>query len=338
MDGSDLRGDSGRRRVFVLTAGRSGSTLLASILADAGGDFGMPIPERWDPGTGALEHDDLRRAALWMRLAHQISVDRPPIGYRRIRWTIFRSLGKSRAKRALRRARFLKCVDADLLVNPAFRMGFLPTIVVSYRRFEDFVASAALMRNHTTLETLAANYTRSNRNALLWLSIFGGCVVNQQQLTDPDDTSWVEPLATVTNLPPARLLEARIRRFGKRVPIAQTPCLDQGAQQIFEAIDARRGMIIPPSAQALRSWTQKQPVVPAAGGQGATTRPRWRWLARPSIELSALAMAFVDRRVPWYARAVLLGCLVAYALAPVDPIGIKRELRSAAATWLGTIL
>jgi LPS sulfotransferase NodH len=32
-----------QRRYFILSAGRSGSTLLAAILADAGGDFGMRV-------------------------------------------------------------------------------------------------------------------------------------------------------------------------------------------------------------------------------------------------------------------------------------------------------
>ena len=75
-------------------------------------------------------------------------------------------------------------------------------------------------------------------------------------------------------------------------------------------------------------------------------------------------MALFDRRVPWYGRALSVACILAYAIAPVDPIPnrlpvighlddlilaafaiwlfsrlvptrVSRELRSAAAARLG---
>jgi hypothetical protein len=262
-----------RRRYFVLTAGRTGSTLLATILADAGADFGLPVPDRWHPGTGEMEHATLLRATKWMRYAHQLSPDRPPIGFRRYLWDVYRSFGKAQVKRLLAAARFVKGEDADFIVNPAFRMGYLPSVVISYRRFEDYAVSTAPMRGHTNLETLAAYYNRVNRNALLWLSVFGGCVVGHQQLSNADDVSWVEPLSAVTSLPAARLIEARGQRLGKSSPPVEAKCFDHDAAETFEMIDALRGRVIPPGAQAQRSWRQKQgddaavatPVAPRAG-------------------------------------------------------------------------
>jgi hypothetical protein len=253
-----------QRRCFVLTVGRTGSTLLATILADAGADFGLQTPTKWDPGSGQMEHTELRRAATWMRYAYQISADRPPIGIRRYLWDIFRSLGKRHVKRLVSQARFIKGEDADFLVNPAFRMGYLPSIVISYRRFEDYAASTATMRGHSMLPTLASYYNRVNRNALLWLSVFGGCVVGHRELSDPDDTSWANPLAEVTGLAPGRLIEARRQRLGRGSPPVEVPCLDTDAAWIFETIDALRGRVIPPGAQSQRSWRRSHGTDPAA--------------------------------------------------------------------------
>jgi hypothetical protein len=253
-----MKQDDDRRRYFILTAGRTGSTLLAAILGDAGADFGMQVPDRWHPGTGEMEHAELRRAARWMRYAHQVSADRPPIGVRRYLWDIYRSLGKTHVQQLLKQARYVKGEDADFIVNPGFRMGFLPSIIVNYRRFEDYAVSTASMRGHTSLEILATYYNRVNRNALLWLCTFGGCVVSHQQLSDPDDTSWIAPLAAVTGLSAARLLEARTQRLGGSSPRVEVECFDAEAARTFGMIDALRGRVIPAGAQIQRSWRDKQ--------------------------------------------------------------------------------
>jgi uncharacterized membrane protein YkvA (DUF1232 family) len=47
-------------------------------------------------------------------------------------------------------------------------------------------------------------------------------------------------------------------------------------------------------------------------------RPAWKARARAlAVEVSALSLACRDPRVPWYAKA-LAGCVVAYALSPID--------------------
>ena len=44
-----------QKRFFIVNPGRTGSTLLAAILADAGADFCFETPESWDPTTGDTE-------------------------------------------------------------------------------------------------------------------------------------------------------------------------------------------------------------------------------------------------------------------------------------------
>lgn len=336
-----MQSDEKRRRYFILTSGRSGSTLLAAILADAGAEFAMPAPQAWNAGTGAMEGVDLLRASAWLRRAYQISPERPPAGIPRWRWAVYRSLGKAQVRRLLENARYVKGSDVDLMVNPAFRMGFLPSVIISYRRFEECAISSTTMRGHTTMEGLAAAYNRVYRNALLWLLTFGGCVVGYDQLTDPNDTSWVGPLAAVTNLPPDRLLESRNRRLDTASRAVELAALDSSAMQTFEMMEALCGRVIPASAAVVRAQIERSrqaaPATdasrapadlapPTSGGdpelKPVIARSAWarRWLRRLRAEAAAYWAALVDPRVPWYARISGPACIFVYAVVPIDPI------------------
>jgi uncharacterized membrane protein YkvA (DUF1232 family) len=208
---------------------------------------------------------------------------------------------------------------------------------------------------------LVKYYNRVNRNALLMLRMFGGCVVSYEHLADATDTSWAEPLAAATGMRADRLISARNRRLTPSDQLETLSPMDASATETFLNVDALRGLTIPVSAPALRSWAQQRELQRAGARRGR------RWWVRPSIEASALAMALFDRRVPWYGRALAVVCIVAYALAPVDPIpdrlpvighlddvivtafaiwlfsrlvpaSVIRELRSAAAARLGVLL
>jgi len=334
-----MQSDEKRRRYFILTSGRSGSTLLSAILADAGAEFAMPAPQAWNAGTGAMEGVDLHRASAWLRSAYQISPERPPAGIPRWRWGVYRSLGKAQVRRLLESARYIKGSDVDLMVNPAFRMGFLPSVIISYRRFEECAISSTTRRGHTTMEGLAAAYNRVYRNALLWLFSFGGCVVGYDQLTDPNDTSWVGPLAAVTNLPPDRLLESRNRRLGTASRAVELADLDPSTTRTFQMIDALCGRVIPTSAAVLRAQSERlrqaapasdaprirAELAPLASGRHpelkpAIARSTWAWLRRLRAEAAAYWAALVDPRVPWYARISGPACIFVYAVIPIDPI------------------
>jgi uncharacterized membrane protein YkvA (DUF1232 family) len=332
-----MQSDEKRRRYFILTSGRSGSTLLAAILADAGAEFAMPAPQAWKAGTGAMEGLDLQRAGAWLRSAYQISPERPPAGIRQWRWVVYRSVGKAQVRRLLENARYIKGSDVDLMVNPAFRMGFLPSVIISYRRFEECAISITTMRGHTTMQDLAAAYNRVYRNALLWLFTFGGCVVGYDQLTDPNDTSWVGPVAAVTNLPPDQLLESRNRRLSRASRAVELAALDPSATQTFETMEALCSRVIPASAAVVRTQSERSrqaaPASDASRVPGPTSgadpelkpviarsaRAR-QWLRRLRADAAAYCSALVDRRVPWYARISGPACILVYAVIPIDPI------------------
>ena len=99
------------------------------------------------------------------------------LGIQRMRWNAYRSLGKKRLRAELGRARFTKLYGAHDLVRPAFKIGHFPTVILSYRRFEDQALSLGLMHAHATWESLRDNYRQVYFNGLWLLNTFGGCVV-----------------------------------------------------------------------------------------------------------------------------------------------------------------
>src|SRR5262249_27309295 len=131
-----------QRRYFILTAGRTGSTLLATILADAGADFGLPVPEDWDVARGGdLEHPEIRHAANHLRLALERSPRKPITVPSKWVWTYHHAVGKHHLRQALQQAKYVKGVNLDLAVPHTIKLGFFPVILVSSRPFGEFAIS-----------------------------------------------------------------------------------------------------------------------------------------------------------------------------------------------------
>jgi len=214
----------------------------------------MRTPEGWDRATGAMEHPDLLTACRRYSAANGISPAKPRGAVRRYRWTLLRFLGKRRLRHALTQTRFVKVGEAHLLIRPVLKLGYFPSIILSYRRFEDHAISVGMMVANANLEQLVEQYNRTYKSGLWLLNTFGGCVVSYEQLIDPGDRSWIEPLAQVTNLPAGRLLAAQERRTAAPSHRIKAPCFDRAARQTFDDLEALRGLVIAPSTQALRSW------------------------------------------------------------------------------------
>jgi hypothetical protein len=254
-----------RERFFIVTAGRTGSSLLASILAAAGADFGMPADQNWDESEGgSFEHPSIVRAASAFRAAFELSPTKPQSIYSRLRWTLTRHGGKAHLRRALRSARFFKAVSLDLVIPVVIKLGYFPRLIVNHRSFAEHALSFSQMFPHRSIGVLEADFLRTYRNALMQLHLYGGCVVGYDELIDPSRQDWVAPLAALTGLEAAHLLAARQGRGG-RAGTAQHPLpgFSDQAEQICSSIAAMAGQTIPPSRHALRNWLRQaqSPVV-----------------------------------------------------------------------------
>jgi len=245
-----------RQRFFIVTAGRTGSTLLAAIMADAGADFGIPAPKGWDVSRGGdMELAAIRRAADHFRNAFDRAPKKPTAIVSKWIWSCRISMGKRLLKEALAQARFLKTVNLDLVIPYVMKMGFFPRVIVSYRPFPEYAVSFSQTFGHRSLPALADDYNRTYRNALLHLSTYGGCAIGYSDLTDLNRTEWANALAETTGLSAEALLASRRRRLKLRTDAERAlPPLSDSASEIFAAAEHFAGRALAPSVPALRNW------------------------------------------------------------------------------------
>jgi len=252
----------GVTRYFVVNSGRSGSTLLSVILAEAGAQFDLPIPRSWNPVGGEMEHPLGLRATAAFRRTSQAGSTKPEGWLQRRAWQLHRSHGRRALRKLLAHADFVKCEDLDLVVASVFKLGFFPKVVLCYRRFEDYAVSRTLLKSYANVDALLAHYCRTYRDGWLLLQTFGGCAVGFDELTDPNATAWARALSRVTGFAEESLLAARARRLGKISRPVAAASFDDAAGQLHALLAASRGQDIPASDQAIRNWLARQSRAP----------------------------------------------------------------------------
>ena len=134
------------QKYFVVTVGRTGSSLLCAVMADAGAEFGMPVPDEWDPRRGVMENLKLRRAAHHYRRAWDIDNGRRVNFSPALESKWRRYLARRCLRSALAQAQFFKGSDLDLIAQASFKLGYLPKLIVSYRALEATLQSILVGR------------------------------------------------------------------------------------------------------------------------------------------------------------------------------------------------
>ncbi len=257
VSGIDAMGYREQKRFFIVTPSRTGSTLLAAILADAGAGFCLETPESWDPTVGGMEHEKIRIAVNHFRKAFEISEGKPNSLLKRGMWVIHQHYGKKHLKTILSMADYVKMIGLNLTVFPAYKLGFFPCIILNFREFEEYAESNFIMRGFSVMQ-IVDHYNRVIQNGILLLNIFGGCAIDYAELTALDRTEWASALSTVTGLSRQAVLDSRNKRVsGPPTVSSRRPVLDATAAQVWEEARAFSGRVIEPSPQALRAWNQR---------------------------------------------------------------------------------
>ncbi len=257
VSGIDAMDYREQKRFFIVSPGRTGSTLLAAILADAGAGFCFVTPESWDPITGDMEHEEIRTAIAHYRKAFEISENKPNSLLKRGMWVIHQHYGKKHLKTILSMADYVKTNDLNLTVFPAFKLGYFPCIILNFREFEEHAESNFIMRGYSVMNS-AYHYNRNIQNGILLLNIFGGCAIDYAELTALDRTEWASALSTVTGLSRQAILDSRNKRLsGPPTVSSRRPVFDATAAQACAEARALSGRVIEPSPRALRAWNQR---------------------------------------------------------------------------------
>lgn len=242
-----------KTRFIMVTTGRSGSSLLAAIIADAGGDFGFPSEDEWDPESGAMEHPAAQQASQLFRRAYYLRRAKRLFIFYKYLIDIRRSLGKKKLRKVLKEARFVKAGSMDLWVWHLTKMGYRPRIIATYRRFEDNARSLFVMTG-MGFDDIVEYYCRINQNALLMLGVYGGCAVSYEEVVDLDDTAWADALALTTGLSRDALLVARDNRMRDKIQYCPEGIglSDPTADRIYQELRKLKGVAVEPSPRFRR--------------------------------------------------------------------------------------
>ncbi|MDH4380497.1 MAG: hypothetical protein QE509_01255 [Gammaproteobacteria bacterium] len=241
-------------RWMIVTLGRSGSSLLATIMADAGAQFGITAPAEWDPRAGEMEDPDAKRAAHQMRRAFDIDSGRRHVLFPQIEARLRRGLARKYLKQSLLRAECVKIGDLDLLVQSAFALGYSPRVILNYRRFQDCLVSNVVGRKHSGPDSIAEDYRRIYRQGFELLKIFGGCAISYEEMLANPGGSWLAALGTVAGLDRSSLQAAATRRIRR----SESGALESNASYpecdaIYDRIAAEAGRIFEPTRHVRRA-------------------------------------------------------------------------------------
>jgi hypothetical protein len=244
-------------RYFIVTLGRSGSSLLGAILADAGADFGITVPDEWDPRSGQMEGVAIKSAAHHYRRAYDIGEGRKYVLSPALETKFHLRRGRRHLQRALRESRFLKIGDLDLVVQPTFKLGYRPRVILNYRQLEANLPSLLVGRTHTGPDQLAQEYVRIYRQGLMLVHTFGGCTVAYNELQDARVSTWADALAMTTGLDKQGLLHSREQRLKGPADSPEVEPIYAEAYSLYEAMRLLSGRAIEPSRQVMRALASR---------------------------------------------------------------------------------
>lgn len=245
-----MREDHPRPHFFIVSDGRSGTTLLTSVLGKAGADFGLDVAEDWKSSGGANEHPDLVRTTSALERAEHLTLLATKYPGVSALARLYRSIAKRKVRRLVGKATYHK--SSPFMVTYAYKLGYDPRVIASYRQFDALARSKMLLQRlgyPAIVERLEMTY----RNALIGIHSFGGCAVGYEELIDSTETGWADALAQLTGLSQDALLEARaVLVKSNREASGPTFHLDPRLDDLFSELTAIKGRCIPPSKQYLK--------------------------------------------------------------------------------------
>lgn len=193
------------QKFCIVGTGRSGSSLLAQLLAASGADFGMTPASEWNTQKGSLEHPACHEAVKYFQRIEQLERSIVP------NWPLsdhYKARLHSEMER-LRSVQFFKSTELFTIVPNlhSFFKGALRVIHI-YRDFATYAASRH-RKSGWEYERLVAAYVNSNATSLLQVSLYGGIVISFNELRDVTAEGWVKPLCALTGLQTETILEQR---------------------------------------------------------------------------------------------------------------------------------
>ena len=196
-------------RHFIVTHGRSGSSLLAALLDDCGADFGSASSHGGDTFKQHWESRTLERAIRCANNANRL-FEPAMDGGRRIAYRFWRSRAKHHLRGGLKRTPYSKNRWNTTILPLVEQLGWRPVLIISYRAPAE-VAMSDMLQLKNAASTFLPMIMKVYVDSLYSLQRYGGVVIDHSELIDPRSEGWAHGLSAITGFAPSRLLDARNR-------------------------------------------------------------------------------------------------------------------------------
>lgn len=194
-------------RYFIVSSGRAGSTLLSSIIAQAGADFGCGDSAQWDRRAGAFELKIGSHAAEHHNRAIALKDNSHISRWQMLRRKYHRSMAKKNTRKLMQQAQWIK-LSSSGVIRMARAVDYQPRVILLYRPFANY-AYSSFLRSGRHVPQMIEHYYNTYADGLLALNIYGGCVVEYSEIIDRNNDAWLERVAALSNLESANLITAR---------------------------------------------------------------------------------------------------------------------------------
>lgn len=227
------------KKVFIVVGSpRTGTSLMCAVLSDAGADFGVSS-ESWNRTGGAFEHPLLVSSYKYLK-----------------RIVFFKKFSDSMVKRIEKKLskniqELFEQVDiakfpplSHMLPYYIKKEGYDVTVILAYRRFEDFALSM-LIKNPSTVKKLKDDYIDMYQTGLVLLNIHGGCAISYDEITNESETQWIDALASATNFDRDKIAEARENRNRKKIEgVNKFNLQDPQCDSIYSELNKYKGKTV----------------------------------------------------------------------------------------------
>jgi hypothetical protein len=196
------------KRLYCITGpGRSGSSLLAAVIAHSGGNFGMEARIDWDHQKGSMEHPWGHASYTYLSRKRKLSESILPQRLFGMAY-LDRQFKSSMSK--LKAVDYAKSSTLVWVVPYLTQVGIAPKVIVSFRDFTSY----ALSRHRKfgwDFDKLVEGYINVYMTAWVQLHSYGGIIVDYADMCDTANNEWLSGISELTGLRIDDLIASRDR-------------------------------------------------------------------------------------------------------------------------------
>ena len=191
-------------KFLIIGTGRSGSSLLAAILASSGGNFGLPSLDDWNRRGGALEHPYVLNGYKWYSRTLRMKESLIPDQVARLCLKQCRKY----LQKNFEIADYVKSSRLVWLVDEANKLTNSIGVIGIYRKFSGYLVSQ-YRKSGGSYQQLKDMWTDVNATVLLQAHTYPFAFVSYEELVDLTKTNWAVRVSQLTGLSAEEILSNR---------------------------------------------------------------------------------------------------------------------------------